>query len=303
LRAVNNVSLSLYPGETLGIVGESGSGKSTLGRCAFGITDVTAGQIRLLGQNFSGLGRREAKPLRKQLGFVFQDPIASLNPRMMVRDLIAEPMHLHKEFASSINERVKDLANRVGLSTEHLTRRPHELSGGQCQRVAIARALSTNPKVVLLDEPTSALDLSVQAQILNLLEELRREFSLTYLLISHDLDVVTHLSDRIAVMYTGRIVEIGTSTSVVDDPMHPYTRSLLRTRPGGGRASYNEVAGIKGEVVTGITSEIGCSFFSRCIEKRFIEDKCSALAPKLTFGTHQAACHLIEQQSESGAKS
>ncbi|CAB4336535.1 MAG: ATP-binding cassette domain-containing protein [Actinobacteria bacterium] len=225
--AVDDISIELYEGEVLGVVGESGSGKSTLARCAFGIAAPTSGTISILGQSLAGKSRKNTRELRSNLGFVFQDPAGSINPRMSVFDAISEPLKLRGDSAEEINKRVSFLIDRVGLSANQLTRKSHELSGGQCQRVAIARALATNPKIVLLDEPTSSLDLSVQAQILNLLEELRRDFNLTYFMISHNLDVVAHLSDRVAVMKDGKFVEVGTSSDVLTKPQHPFTKELI----------------------------------------------------------------------------
>ena len=225
--AVDDISIDLMEGEVLGVVGESGSGKSTLARCAFGITTPTSGSVTILGQSLAGKSRKSTRELRSNLGFVFQDPAGSINPRMSVYDAISEPLKLRGDSATEINKRVAFLIDRVGLASNQLIRKSHELSGGQCQRVAIARALATNPKIVLLDEPTSSLDLSVQAQILNLLEELRRDFNLTYFMISHNLDVVAHLSDRVAVMKDGKFVEVGTSANVLNHPEHPFTRELI----------------------------------------------------------------------------
>ena len=234
-KAVDSISIDLHKGEVLGVVGESGSGKSTLARCAFGITEPTSGGTTILGQSLVGKSRKATRELRAHLGFVFQDPAGSINPRMSVHAAIAEPLMLAGMDSASINKRVNFLVDRVGLATSQLSRKSHELSGGQCQRVAIARALATNPKIVLLDEPTSSLDLSVQAQILNLLEELRRDFDLTYFLISHNLDVVSHLSDRVAVMKDGVFVEVGSTRQVVDAPKHPFTRELIRVYSGASR--------------------------------------------------------------------
>ena len=225
--AVDDISIELYEGEVLGVVGESGSGKSTLARCAFGIATPTRGTISILGQSLAGKSRKNTRELRSNLGFVFQDPAGSINPRMSVFDALSEPLKLRGDSADEIKERISFLIDRVGLSSNQLSRKSHELSGGQCQRVAIARALATNPKIILLDEPTSSLDLSVQAQILNLLEELRRDFNLTYFMISHNLDVVAHLSDRVAVMKDGKFVEVGTSADVLTKPQHPFTKELI----------------------------------------------------------------------------
>ena len=230
--AVDSISLDLHQGEVLGVVGESGSGKSTLARCAFGITKPSSGHVTILGQELAGKSRKSTRELRSNLGFVFQDPSGSINPRMSVRNAIAEPLVLAGKSTSEIDSRIAFLMDRVGLATSQLSRKSYELSGGQCQRVAIARALATNPKIVLLDEPTSSLDLSVQAQILNLLEELRRDFNLTYFLISHNLVVVSHLSDRVAVMRDGICVEVGKSSEVISDPQHPFTRELVRSYSG-----------------------------------------------------------------------
>ena len=237
--AVNSISIDLYKGEVLGVVGESGSGKSTLARCAFGITKPTSGAVTILGENLEGKSRKATRSLRSNLGFVFQDPAGSINPRMSLRNAIAEPLVLAGQSSLEIDKRVSFLMDRVGLARNQLTRKSHELSGGQCQRVAIARALATNPKIVLLDEPTSSLDLSVQAQILNLLEELRRDFDLTYCLISHTLDVVSHLSDRVAVMKDGVFVELGKTADVINTPRDPFTRELIRAYSGGSENYSN----------------------------------------------------------------
>jgi hypothetical protein len=236
LVAVDHVFLSIREGEVFGVVGESGSGKSTLARCIFGITSPTSGVVKLFGESLVSKSHKQQRDIRSNLGFVFQDPVASLNPRMRIRDVISEPLKLHSEDSDAIEERVLSLIDRVGLTKSHLDRRAHQLSGGQCQRVAIARALSTNPKAILLDEPTSSLDLSVQAQILNLLEDLRSEFGLTYFLISHNLDVISHLSDRIAVMSAGKIVETGPTSQIVEDPRHPFTKQLVNAYANNGRA-------------------------------------------------------------------
>ena len=227
--AVSDVSFSLIAGEVFGLVGESGSGKSTLARCAFGIAPISSGHVSILGQKLEDVSAKDLRLLKSELGFVFQDPIGSLNPKLRVAEIIAEPLELRKLPAAEIAARVSYLIERVGLTQSHLERKRHELSGGQCQRVAIARALATNPKLILLDEPTSSLDLSVQAQILNLLEELRREFNLTYLIISHNLDVISHMSDRMAVMKDGKIVEMGATQELLSNPTNSYTKELINS--------------------------------------------------------------------------
>lgn len=226
-HAAQKVSFSISPGEVFGLVGESGSGKSTIARCAFGIIPATSGQIKLFGQDISSFSPAERKKFKRRLGFVFQDPVASLNPRMSIYEVISEGLIESSLSKSEIRSRVEYLIEKVGLSKEHLSRKRHELSGGQCQRVAIARALACEPELILLDEPTSSLDLSVQAQILNLLEELREELNLSYLIISHNLEVIAHLSDRMAVMSQGRIVESGSTAQIMTAPKHPFTRALI----------------------------------------------------------------------------
>lgn len=242
LNAVNDVSLEVFQGEVLGIVGESGSGKSTLARCAFGISAYTEGSISVFGKSISEMPKNELRKMKTELGFVFQNPTDSLNPRMSIFDAIAEPLRLRGDSNTDIINRVNFLIERVGLSLSQLNRKAHELSGGQCQRVAIARALATNPKIVLLDEPTSSLDLSVQAQILNLLEELRRDFNLTYFMISHNLEVVAHLSDRVAVMKDGKIIEISDAKSILTNPTASFTRELINVYSSDLNSSNNRPA-------------------------------------------------------------
>ena len=226
-HAAVGVSFSISPGEVFGLVGESGSGKSTIARCAFGITSVTSGQVKLFGEDISTLASASRKKFKKRLGFVFQDPVASLNPRMSIFEVISEGLLDSALTKEEIRSKVEYLIEKVGLTKEHLTRRRHELSGGQCQRVAIARALASEPELILLDEPTSSLDLSVQAQILNLLEELRKELNLSYLIISHNLEVIAHISDRMAVMSQGRVVESGTTAQIMTEPKHHFTKALI----------------------------------------------------------------------------
>ena len=226
-RAVQGVSFTISPGEVFGLVGESGSGKTTIARCAFGITPATGGQIKLFGEDIATLSSAQRKKSRKRLGFVFQDPVASLNPRMTIFEVISEGLIGASLSKEEIRSRVEYLIEKVGLTKEHLARKRHELSGGQCQRVAIARALASEPELILLDEPTSSLDLSVQAQILNLLEDLRKELNLSYLIISHNLEVIAHISDRMAVMSQGVIVEAGTTSQIMSNPQHEFTKTLI----------------------------------------------------------------------------
>ncbi|MDX6580259.1 MAG: peptide/nickel transport system ATP-binding protein, partial [Gaiellales bacterium] len=239
VRAVDGVSLSVREGETLGIVGESGCGKSTLARCIMRLLEPTAGTIRFAGRDITHLGRREMRPLRREMMMVFQDPYASLNARKRVGFTVGEALEIHgMGTPAEIKRRVQELLEIVGLSPEHYNRFPHEFSGGQRQRIGVARALAVNPRLIVCDEPVSALDVSIQAQILNLLRNLQRDFNLTYVFISHDLSVIRQIADRIAVMYLGKIVEIGDSESIYEHPKHPYTAALLSAVPRattGGR--------------------------------------------------------------------
>lgn len=232
LKAVDGVSFGIKKGETFGLVGESGSGKSTVGRCILRLYDYTEGSVNYDGQDLSKLGEKALKPFRRRIQSIFQDPYSSLNPGMNVLDLIGEPMDIHGlHKGSERKDVVVDLLQKVGLKSEHLYRFPHEFSGGQRQRISIARALSVRPEFVVCDEPISALDVSVQAQVVNMLEDLQKEFGLTYLFIAHDLSMVRHISDRIGVMYSGRLVEIASSDELYDNPQHPYTKSLLSAIP------------------------------------------------------------------------
>lgn len=233
LRAVDGVSFGIRKGETFGLVGESGSGKSTVGRCLLRLYDYTGGEVRFDGQDLSKLGDKQLKPFRRRIQSIFQDPYSSLNPGMNVLDLIGEPMNIHGLYqqADERKEVVSALLEKVGLKREHLYRYPHEFSGGQRQRISIARALSVRPEFVVCDEPISALDVSVQAQVVNMLEDLQDEFGLTYLFIAHDLSMVRHISDRIGVMYRGRLVEVADSDELYENPLHPYTQALLSAIP------------------------------------------------------------------------
>lgn len=252
LKAVDGVSFQIRKGETFGLVGESGSGKSTVGRCLIRLYDYTEGEVFFDGQNLSKLRDKQLKPFRRRIQTIFQDPYSSLNPSMSVLDLIGEPMDIHGIYkkADERKEFVAGLLEKVGLKREHLYRYPHEFSGGQRQRISIARALSVRPDFVVCDEPISALDVSVQAQVVNMLEDLQAEFGLTYLFIAHDLSMVRHISDRIGVMYRGRLVEVAESDELYDNPLHPYTKALLSSIPIPDPRAANEKMAVKYEVPT-----------------------------------------------------
>ncbi|MEZ4361157.1 MAG: ATP-binding cassette domain-containing protein [Kofleriaceae bacterium] len=297
LRAVDAVDLSIYPGETLGLVGESGCGKSTLGRTLLRLLEPSGGQILFDGQDITRLAQRTLRPLRRQMQMIFQDPYASLNPRMSIGATIAEPLIIHKLAATPAERRrrVDELLERVGLSAEAARRYPHEFSGGQRQRVGIARALAVQPRFIVCDEPISALDVSIQAQIVNLLSELQEAEQLTYLFISHDLKVVRHIADRIAVMYLGRIVELGPARQVYRTPRHPYTRALLSAvpQPIPGAASRRVV--LQGDVPSPLSPPSGCPFHPRCPEPNK-PAACATRRPTLRVveGGCEVACHLVE---------
>lgn len=252
LKAVDGVSFQIRKGETFGLVGESGSGKSTVGRCLIRLYDYTEGEVFFDGQNLSKLRDKQLKPFRRRIQTIFQDPYSSLNPSLSVLDLIGEPMDIHGIYkkADERKEFVAGLLEKVGLKREHLYRYPHEFSGGQRQRISIARALSVRPDFVVCDEPISALDVSVQAQVVNMLEDLQAEFGLTYLFIAHDLSMVRHISDRIGVMYRGRLVEVAESDELYDNPLHPYTKALLSSIPIPDPRAANEKMAVKYEVPT-----------------------------------------------------
>jgi len=280
----------------LGIVGESGCGKTTLGRCLLRLIEPTGGRILFEGVNLLSLRRREMRHRRRDMQMVFQNPFSSLNPRLNVFNLVSEPLRTHTNLrGKALVERVLELLALVGLKEEHLYRYPHEFSGGQCQRIAVARALALNPKLIVLDEPTSALDVSVQAQILNLLQELQREFGLTYLLISHDLSVVQHISDRIAVMYLGKIVELSTTEEVFGQAHHPYTIALLSSTPIPDPDARRKRIILEGGVPSPINPPPGCRFHPRCPKVNSI---CSRLEPELVDigGGHLVACHRVGKE-------
>jgi oligopeptide/dipeptide ABC transporter ATP-binding protein len=294
VKAVDGVSFSIKPGETLGIVGESGCGKSTLARCVVRLLETTDGQIWFEGRDITKLSRTNMRPIRREMTMIFQDPYASLNPRKRVGFIIAEPLEVHSLGTDKeVKTRVQELLEVVGLNPEHYNRFPHEFSGGQRQRIGVARALAVNPKLIVCDEPVSALDVSVQAQILNLLKDLQDDFGLTYVFIAHDLNVVRHISDRVMVMYLGKVAEVADRQQLYAEPKHHYTGALLSAipiaNPELGRAREGIV--LEGDVPSPVNPPSGCRFHPRC--PRFQEGHCDVEDPPLyPFGQgHVAACH------------
>jgi oligopeptide/dipeptide ABC transporter ATP-binding protein len=291
IRAVDGVTLKVSRGETLGLVGESGCGKSTLARSILRLVPVTAGEVWIEGEDFLGLDRDTLRRARRKVQMIFQDPYASLNPRMTVFDIIAEPLRLHRLAPRRrLAERVGMLMEKVGLARRTMRKYPHEFSGGQRQRIAIARALAVEPTILVADEPVSALDVSVQAQILNLLLDLRRDANLTMIFISHDLSVVKHIADRIAVMYLGKIVEIGGAGEVFDHPRHPYTRALLDAVPIADPQRIRKGAKLPGDPPSPMHPPEGCAFHPRCSRA---DAKCRDMEPELgpRISNHQTACY------------
>ena len=292
IHAVDGVSFTLHPGETLGLVGESGCGKSTTGRLILRLIEPTEGQIRFEGRDLLALSPRELWAARQRMQIVFQDPFGSLDPRMRVGAIIAEPLAIYAEGdAASRRRRVDELLEVVGLDRAFAARFPHELSGGQRQRIGIAAALALHPTLIVADEPVSALDVSIQAQVLNLLMDLRRRFGLTYLFISHDLHVVLHMSDRVAVMYLGEIVEVGARDAIHRGPKHPYTQTLLSAIPVADPTLRRERIVPKGEVASALDVPTGCRFHPRC-PAAFDRCRVERPAPREVGAGHQAACHL-----------
>lgn len=300
VKAVDGVSFDVMKGETFSIVGESGCGKSTTGMTILRLLEPTGGQVLFEGKDMATAKGKELRRLRRDMQVIFQDPYSSLNPKHTVREIISEPLIVNKlASGKELEKRVHQLLEYVGLGPHHLERYPHEFSGGQRQRIGIARALALDPKLIICDEPVSALDVSIQSQVLNLLEELQQELGLTYIFISHDLSVVEHISDRVAVMYLGKIVEMGTREEIFESPKHPYTQALLSSVPlidAQARKNKQRII-LKGDVPSPMSPPKGCHFHTRC---PFKMDRCVQEYPALrpASPTHEVACHLVEPAGE-----
>ncbi len=294
VKAVDGISFYIKKGETLGLVGESGCGKSTAGRTIMRLYDPTGGEIIYNGTDVAKLSQKDFMPYRKKIQMIFQDPYASLDPRMTVADIIGEPLDIHNlASGKERQERIFELLEKVGLGKNHANRYPHEFSGGQRQRIGIARALSVMPEFIICDEPISALDVSIQAQIVNMLEDLQHEIGLTYLFIAHDLSMVRHISDRVGVMYLGNLMEVTSSNELYNNPVHPYTVALLSSIPvPNPRITKNNII-LEGDVPSPLNPPSGCKFRTRC---KYAKDICSSEEPKLKDlgGEHFVACHLFQ---------
>ncbi len=297
VKAVDDVSIELYRGETLGVCGESGCGKSTLMRTVLRLLEPTAGSITYEGRELTGLKKKDMKKIREHMQIVFQDPYSALDGRMKVGTIIEEPLIINKVYATKKErmERVMELMEQVGLDPSYIDRYPHEFSGGQRQRIVIARALATNPELLFCDEAVSALDVSVRAQILNLLEELQDELKLTYMFVSHDLSVIEHICDRVAIMYLGKVVEIGTKDDIFKNPKHPYTQALLSAIPMVGKRNRERII-LKGDIPSPVNPPSGCYFHTRC---PYATERCAQEAPGLNCigGEHKVACLLCQDEN------
>jgi len=294
VHAVTDVNLDIYDGETLALVGESGCGKSTLGRLLINLLEPTSGSVSFDGQIMQDLKEEDMRQLRRQMQIIFQDPYASINPRWTIRDIVAEPLNTYKVYktADETTERVRELLKKCGIRPEFMNRYPHQFSGGQRQRVGIARALALNPKLIICDEPVSALDVSIQAQVLNLLEDLQKELKLTYLFISHDLSVVRYISDRVCVMFLGKVCELGDTKDVYENPLHPYTKFLLEAVPKPDPKLRKEDKNmLVGEIPSPVNPPSGCRFHTRC---PYATEKCAQEEPVMKqVDGRMVACHIV----------
>jgi oligopeptide/dipeptide ABC transporter ATP-binding protein len=302
VKAVDGVSFTIAPGETLGLVGESGSGKTTVGRLLLRLLAATKGEIFFEGENVLAMNRTQIRRIRSSMQIIFQDPFASLNPRMTIREIVAEPLRIHGlARGKDLDDRVIELLKLVGLQAYHANRYPHEFSGGQRQRIGVARALAVHPKFIVCDEPVSALDVSIQAQVINLLEELQQQFNLTYLFIAHDLSVVRHISTRVAVMYVGKIVELADRDGLYENPLHPYTQALLSAIPipDPSVEQRRKRVVLTGDIPSPVNPPPGCRFHTRC---PVAFDRCSVEEPPLREYApgHFAACHWVEEHGGNG---